>query len=210
MKKDKIIEAEIVTDEKPYFFPRLIAYIIDIILIGLVSSLILTVIPTDSKKDTYMKEFEIIQKDFLDKKIDVSEYMSRSKDVVYEIDYISTPAVLIEVVLYIGYFIVFQTMNGGQTLGKKLMKIKVVSTKDSKLSFDQVTIRALIIDSIAINVLMVAFILFLAKDYYYYGSLALQALSSLIVIVTLVMIFVRKDGRGLHDIAASTKVVNCK
>ena len=210
MKKDKIIEAEIVTDEKPYFFPRLIAYIIDIILIGLVSSLILTVIPTDSKKDTYMKEFELIQKDFLDKKIDVSEYMSRSKDVVYEIDYISTPAVLIEVVLYIGYFIVFQTMNGGQTLGKKLMKIKVVSTKDSKLSFDQVTIRALIIDSIAINVLMVAFILFLAKDYYYYGSLALQALSSLIVIVTLVMIFVRKDGRGLHDIAASTKVVNCK
>lgn len=210
MKKDKIVEAEIVTDEKPYFFPRLIAYIIDIILIGLVSSLILTVIPTDSKKDTYMKEFELIQKDFLDKKIDVSEYMSRSKDVVYEIDYISTPAVLIEVVLYIGYFIVFQTMNGGQTLGKKLMKIRVVSTKDDKLSFDQVTIRALIIDSIAINVLMVAFILFLAKDYYYYGSLALQALSSLIVIVTLVMIFVRKDGRGLHDIAASTKVVNCK
>ena len=48
----------------------------------------------------------------------------------------------------------------------------------------------------------------MSKNYYYYASLSLQALDSIIVIAALVMILFRKDGKGLHDLLAKTKVVS--
>lgn len=228
MKKNKVVEAEIVEEkdtsvnsveeeEKCYFLPRLIAYILDIIIVALVSSFILAIIPTDKNYDKYVEEYKDIQtKCVEDMKNDSSvtsfDCIYRAKDVNYDIDRAAIPSTLVGLVLYIGYFIVFQAYNKGQTLGKKLMKIKVISTNknDNKLNLNQVAIRAVIIDSIAINILMLGSVLFIGKDSYFYASLAIQGLSSLIVIVSLVMIFIRKDGKGLHDLAANTKVVVCK
>ena len=163
-----------------------------------------------------MKEYETIQADYLKKDMSASEYLEKSKDVVYEIDKIAVPSTLIKVVLYIGYFVVFQAYNKGQTLGKKLMKIKVINTKkdeltgSNKVTVNQIAIRSIIINSIAINLLMVGSVLFMGKDSYYYASLSIQGLSFLIIVVSLLMIFFRKDGKGLHDVAANTKVVACK
>ena len=220
MKKKDVIEAEIVEnydeEEKSYFFPRFIAYILDVLLVGMLATLILSVVPTDKNYDKYMKEYETIQTNYIEKKIDTNEYMEKSKDVVYEIDKIAVPGTLIKVVLYIGYFVVFQAYNKGQTLGKKIMKIKVINTKkdelsgSSKVTVNQIAIRSIIINSIGINILMIGSVLFMGKDSYYYASLSIQGLSFLIIVVSLLMIFFRKDGKGLHDVAANTKVVACK
>ena len=112
-----------------------------------------------------------------------------------------------EVVLLILYFIVFQFYNKGQTFGKKLMKLRVVNNNGNELTLNQVTCRALIIDSILINLFMIAALLFSGRNYYYYASLSLQILSGIIIFVTLMMIFFRKDGRGLHDVVTGTKVI---
>ena len=172
MKKKDVIEAEIVeekedtqvVEEKPYFFPRFVAYIIDILLLALASTLILMVIPRDKNYDKYVKEYETIQTDYLEKKISMDEYMNKSKDVVYNIDYAGAPSILVQVTLYIGYFIVLQYFNKGQTIGKKIMKVKVISTKDGELSLNQIAIRALIINSIATNILVLAALLFIGKE----------------------------------------------
>lgn len=102
---------------------------------------------------------------------------------------------------------VFQFYNKGQTIGKKLMRLRVVSVKDSDLTLNQITYRGLIINSILSNILIIGSLLFLNRDYYYYASSGIQMLSSLILIVTLIMILFRKDGRGLHDVIANTKVI---
>ena len=221
MKKKEVIEAEIVEDktvnkveineeEKTYFFPRLIAYAIDIMIVAFASSIILMALPRDKNYDKYMEEYKTIQANYIDQKISMDEYVNKSKEVVYDIDKAAIPTTLVGIVLYIGYFIVFQTYNKGQTFGKKLMKIKVISTKKNDLDINQVAIRSIIIDTIGINLLMLGSILFISKDYYLYASTAIQSLSALIVIVTLLMVFIRKDGKGLHDVAAGTKVVTCK
>lgn len=204
-----IEEKETNTDtfDKPYFFPRAVAYIIDILLVSIVCSGILFLIPENKNYDAYVKEYEQIQTDVIEKKIDTKEYFNKAIDIVYDIDYSNCMSMIIEIVVIILYFVVFQYYNNGQTLGKKIMKLRVISNNGDSLSLNQVAYRALIINSVLINMLIVAALLFLGRNYYYYASLLLQIISEVIVIVTLIMIMFRKDGRGLHDIIAGTKVV---
>ena len=70
-----------------------------------------------------------------------------------------------------------------------------------------IKINEIIVKSILINLFMIAALLFSGRNYYYYASLSLQILSGIIIFVTLMMIFFRKDGRGIHDVVTGTKVI---
>lgn len=204
---DKEIVLEQTSQTKPYFFPRLIAYIIDILLVSLVCSGVLFLIPKNENYQKYMKEYEQIQADFISENITYEEYFNKSVDVIYDIDYNNVISMILEILFIILYFVVFQFYNKGQTFGKRLMKLRVVSVKEKELTLNQMVYRALIINSIFINLLILASLLFLGRSYYYYASASLQFLSGGIVLVTLFMILFRKDGRGLHDVVAGTKVI---
>ena len=210
MSSEKIEEAltkETLENDKPYFFPRLVAYIIDVTLVSIVCSGILFLFPKNENYSKYLKEYQEVQTNFIDNKIEADEYIHKVADITYDIDYSNVLSMIVEVVLLILYFIVFQFYNKGQTFGKKLMKLRVVNNNGNELTLNQVTCRALIIDSILINLFMIAALLFSGRNYYYYASLSLQILSGIIIFVTLMMIFFRKDGRGLHDVVTGTKVI---
>ena len=207
MKEEKIVEAQI-DEEKIYFFPRLAAFILDIILVALMSSCITLALPSNDNKDKYQKEYDAIQQDFINKEIELDEYINKSVDVVYDIDYNNVPAMIVEIVVFTGYFAIFQFYNKGQTLGKKIMKIKVVNKDGNETTLNQMVCRALIANSILINLLIVGSVLFVSRSYYFYVSLSLQGLTAIILIVSLVMILIRKDGKSLHDLVCKTKVVN--
>ena len=163
--------------------------------------------PKNENYSKYLKEYQEVQTNFIDNKIEADEYIHKVADITYDIDYSNVLSMIVEVVLLILYFIVFQFYNKGQTFGKKLMKLRVVNNNGNELTLNQVTCRALIIDSILINLFMIAALLFSGRNYYYYASLSLQILSGIIIFVTLMMIFFRKDGRGLHDVVTGTKVI---
>lgn len=210
MSSEKIEAAltkETLKNDKPYFFPRLVAYIIDVTLVSIVCSGILFLFPKNENYSKYLKEYQEVQTNFIGNKIEKDEYIHKVADITYDIDYSNVLSMIVEVVLLILYFIVFQFYNKGQTFGKKLMKLRVVNNNGNELTLNQVTCRALIIDSILINLFMIAALLFSGRNYYYYASLSLQILSGIIIFVTLMMIFFRKDGRGLHDIVTGTKVI---
>ncbi len=210
MSSEKIEAAltkETLKNDKPYFFPRLVAYIIDVTLVSIVCSGILFLFPKNENYSKYLKEYQEVQTNFIDNKIEADEYIHKVADITYDIDYSNVLSMIVEVVLLILYFIVFQFYNKGQTFGKKLMKLRVVNNNGNELTLNQVTCRALIIDSILINLFMIAALLFSGRNYYYYASLSLQLLSGIIIFVTLMMIFFRKDGRGLHDVVTGTKVI---
>ena len=198
---------ETLKNDKPYFFPRLVAYIIDVTLVSIVCSGILFLFLKNENYSKYLKEYQEVQTNFIDNKIEADEYIHKVADITYDIDYSNVLSMIVEVVLLILYFIVFQFYNKGQTFGKKLMKLRVVNNNGNELTLNQVTCRALIIDSILINLFMIAALLFSGRNYYYYASLSLQILSGIIIFVTLMMIFFRKDGRGLHDVVTGTKVI---
>lgn len=206
-KVEEVDTKEALKNDKPYFFPRLVAYIIDVALVSIVCSGVLFLFPKNENYSKYLKEYQEVQTNFIDNKIEADEYIHKVADITYDIDYSNVLSMIVEVVLLILYFIVFQFYNKGQTFGKKLMKLRVVSTNGNELTLNQVTCRALIIDSILINLFMIAALLFSGRNYYYYASLSLQLLSGIIIFITLMMIFFRKDGRGLHDVMTGTKVI---
>ena len=165
-------------------------------------------IPISEKKQDYYKELQTTQKKMYDKEIDVKEYT----DIVLEDNYnISKGTVLISltsIIIYILYFVVYQVYNNGQTVGKKLMKIKVKSITDEPLSINTMLFRTLIIYGIAANIINLILILLLKKELYLSISNTISIIQSLIVIISVFMILFSKQKRGIHDIITKTEVVN--
>ena len=190
------------------FNRRFFAYIIDIFIVLVIANLITMFIPISEKTQDYYKELQTTQKKMYDKEIDVKEYT----DIVLEDNYnISKGTVLISltsIIIYILYFVVYQVYNNGQTVGKKLMKIKVKSTTDESLSINTMLFRALIIYGIAANIINLILILLLKKELYLSISNTISIIQSLIVIISVFMILFSKQKRGIHDIITKTEVVN--
>lgn len=211
-KKTEIVEKDVFKvsskDQKPYFFTRLVAYILDVVLVSIVCAGILYFLPENKNYDKYMKEYETIQTQYMEQELTTEEYVNKAMDVVYDIDYSNVLSMIVQVVLIILYFIVFQFYNKGQTFGKKLMKLRVVSTNDEPITLNQIAIRALIINSIFVNILIIGSIIFIGRDYYYYANSVIQGISMVLTLVTLIMILFRKDGKGLHDVIARTQVIH--
>lgn len=195
--------------QKAFFFPRLIAYIIDVIIISLVVSGILMVVPQSENYSKYLEESKQLQTDFMEEKISSSEYMNRLMDVVYDIDYCSVISMIVEVVVIILYFVVFQCYNKGQTIGKKLMHIRIVSNDNSELNVNHYLMRSVIINSLFLDVLIIGMVLFMNRQIYGYFSYVLQGIQVVIIIVSAFMVMYRRDGRGIQDYLGNTKVIMC-
>ena len=218
-KEAKIIEAEVEEikdetkpvkeNEKSYFLPRALAYVIDIVLIIIISSMISSFVPANKNYDKAYKEYMELQDKVTSRTISMDEYFKKSVPVVYDMDYNNVPSMIIQVTVLVLYFVVFQAVSKGQTLGKKIMKIKIVSTDGNELTMNQVAIRAVIINSVFINLLLIGSVMFASSDIYYYISLGLQGFEGLIIVITLIMILFRSDGKGLHDLLAKTQVISC-
>ena len=190
------------------FNKRFFAYIIDIFIVLVIANLITMFIPISEKTQDYYKELQTTHKKMYDKEIDVKEYTY----IVLEDNYnISKGTVLISltsIIIYILYFVVYQVYNNGQTVGKKLMKIKVKSITDESLSINTMLFRALIIYGIAANIINLMLILLLKKELYLSISNTISIIQSLIVIISVFMILFSKQKRGIHDIITKTEVVN--
>lgn len=208
--KEEDIEVEIVKKEKhqsAFFFPRVIAYIIDFIIVMILSTGVLMFVPVDENHEKYMEEYQKVRTDYNEQKIDAEEYFNKAKPLVYDLDHTNVISMIVQIVILILYYIVFQFYNKGQTLGKKLMKLKVVSIDNEDVSMDQLIIRSLIIQAVLSNIIIVGFVLFIGRDLYYYTSFCVQGIQIVITIVSIFMIMYSKKNRGLHDYLAKTKVI---
>lgn len=160
--------------------------------------------------EEYTKEIndnhtELIEK-YSNSEISESDYIKEMSQINYDLDYSNILFNIFKAVILIIYFVIFQFYNGGQTIGKKLMNIKIVSNFDKKLSLDSYFFRSIIIYPILNILLMVTFIMFVSSKEYFYISFALQILQYVLLFVTILMILIKKE-RGLHDILVNSKVI---
>lgn len=193
-------------DEKAYFIQRLVAFIIDILLVSAVASLIAIPFVDRKENEKLSKETTALAEKFINSEISNEEFIEENKDLSYrtakEVGMIS----LITIALNILYFVVYQLYNKGQTVGKKLMKIKIIST-DGELFMNQMIFRAFIANFILVDLLSFLFMLTKSKELYFYGTGIFQFIQYIIVIVSVFMIMFRKDGCSIHDKLVHTKVI---
>ena len=108
------------------------------------------------------------------------------------------------------YFVVFQAYNKGQTIGKKLVKLKVVGNSGKELGLNDYLKRVLIIPPIFCDLLDLILLMFVQKNIYLTSNIVLTVLKNLLLLITGIMVIYRKDNRGLHDLIADTKVIELK
>ena len=191
------------------FFKRLFAYIIDILIVTILTTMICSAIP--SKNENVEKKLSELSTELIEKKIDNKEYIDKYKDLMYESNKNEKATTAITLVLTIAYFVVFQYMNKGQTISKKLLGLRVVSSETKKeVSILKGLLRSILPISIISNTISIALINILTKKVYINLYLAASELETLFIFVTVFLILYRKDGRGLHDMIANTMVVSEK
>lgn len=200
-------------EENAYFIKRLGALIIDMIIVSTVVSMFTFFVNNNSNYEKLTKEYSDVMEQAMDKKTSPKEYkklLSKASDISYDLSKQTVVVSFISLTMYILYFIVFQFYNKGQTIGKKLMKIKIESNDGKDLTMNQLAVRSLIINSILANLILLAVIILGSKDVYFVSSTTVSMIQYIIIFTTAIMILFRKDKRGLHDVITNTKVINEK
>lgn len=189
---------------------RLMAYFIDFIIVALIASCFSYLSFINPNRVQYEEKYQEILTlyDKLEQKeITKEEYEAKYYTLYYDLNHLNINYAFINLVVLIGYFGIFQWQSGGQTIGKRILKIKITTKEDKNPSVVSYLIRTLVLNNIIITLLEI-FVLFLfsANDYYpLYSNINLVGYILLYIIAFFFL--VRSDHRGLHDLIASTKVV---
>lgn len=191
---------------KAKFFDRLTAYIIDVIIISLITSIIFTSIPTNNKE--LEKQLSSLQDEVLSNNITYEEFIDEYQDLYYKNKKDTMTQSAITLTITIAYFVIFQYMNKGQTIGKKILHLRVVDNNTEKpLSIFKGLIRSLLIWNILSGTLGIVLIYILNKESYITSYLIISSIESIFIFITAMFTLYRKDNRGLHDIIINSKVI---
>ena len=194
--------------DKAYFLPRIVAYLIDVLIVSMIVSLL--TIPFNNKNiETLNSDLSSISDKYMNSEITMEEYLNQTLEITYDLNYNMIPITIIDMTCLIFYFIVFQHYNKGQTIGKKIMKIKIISNDENELTINNYVYRSFILNGLLISMLDVILMLFMNKNYYFYLSFTLQFVQIVLILVTVLMVLFNKEGRGLHDKIGNTKVIMC-
>ena len=189
---------------KASFFKRVSAYVIDYVIIMIALLCITASMNIDSDISNDIND---LTNEYRNGEITIEEYTEKALPLNYELTKRKLPANIATVVVFIGYYVIFAYFNKGQTLGKKICKIKVVNIDGDKPNIWNMLIRSLFIYGIITSLYSVISINFLnMKDFNYSVSVVSVVESMILIICTLMMLY-KKDGRGLHDIIAKTNVI---
>jgi len=204
-----------INENRPILSKRLSAYLIDILFLFIVIGLISEIKFINPYYDKYMESYEKyneIVEDYANDKITIEEFNESYGETYYLISKYSISYNIVIIVCELLYFGVFQKYNNGQTLGKKLMRIKVVNNDGSeKIGVIKSLIRTLTIFYIYIGsvipLIINSILVFIFKNNYVDISMIVSYTFLIISIASLILMIIRKDKRGLQDLITDTKVV---
>lgn len=192
---------------KVSFTKRLAAYIIDLLIIYCVASMVSYPFMNQKTNEKLAKEITDISEKYENREISSNEYFANYSTISYKISRNTGIYSIITIILQILYFVVLQIRMGGQTFGKRIMHLKVVSD-DGNLDVNQMIFRSFIANFILFNIISFVLMLFCPKSVYFYGIAIFDFIQYAICIVSIMMILYGKKGVAIHDIIAHTKVIS--
>ena len=205
-----------------YVYRRISAFLIDIFLVTFVSTIFSSIsyvnpfienykVAYDEYREIYKSESEsVLTNPTIKNVVDYSNKMSKQ---IYKIDYSMLFNNIYYLVFSFLYFVLFAYFTNGQTLGKKLFKLRVVRQDGEKVKLSNLMLRTFLSGSsifMGVNIIVVIQLLILLisqNQVYFYAILFSSMISYVIEIIGLVLLF-SKEHRSLDDIIASTKVID--
>ena len=161
---------------------------------------------------------DIINKYYVNEKIDdydklVSEidkdYNDKYVDLYYKIDKNMIIYFIIYLIVIFSYFVIFNIITEGQTLGKKLTRLKIVNNRNNnkKVLWWSYFIRTLILYQPVYYLVRLVGVNIFSTDFYYVITNVFYNICMLLEVLVIIMIGFKLDGRGIHDILANTRVI---
>lgn len=175
-------------------------------------------------KDSYSKQ-EILEEDYNNKclvivedynsnKITEEHYKEQVDYYYYHLEKNSIVGYVVSIIVYLLYFVFFQGFTSGQTLGKKITRLKVVSIKEGeRVSYKQLFVRTLflpvntLLQSLIYSVLMLVAILFIPKNMFMQVTDIFYFMNYILSLVLIFTISFYKGKVGVHDMIAHTKII---
>lgn len=189
---------------------RVIAYLVDFMIVASIAS-IFSYIPFlnpnrllyEEKYNEILSLYEQLESGDLSR----DDYQKAYYPLYYDLNHLNLNYAIINMIVLIGYFGFFQWQFGGQTIGKKLLKIKVVTLDENRPSIVSHLIRTVILNNIVITILQIIVLFSFSVDNFYPIYTNINLVGYILLYILVFLVFVRQDHRGLHDMIASTKVI---
>lgn len=200
---------------------RVSAFLIDVLFVIILTTLtanVYQVNPYLYDTDKAYKEYNELYNETLEN-IDVNnpEIPTKLKNAMYKYDKTNTYLYLWYMIFGVLYFVLFQFFNNGQTLGKKLFKLRVVNEKEENPNIIQYIVRFLINGStlimgvhLLILIKVIVLLVGCSGSMYYDIHMILQSVSILIELILLGTLIVNKNNKMFNDFIARTKVIEVK
>ncbi len=193
---------------KSLSFKRIVAYFLDIIFVGLLVSSLASISFINPDYDEY--EANALEfTNYMEETEDIETIYTSDEYIEFQYNSANYGKVnfIITAVIYFAYFVFFQKYNNGQTLGKKIFKIKVVDKDSNNVSLINIIIRSLFIHTILSQIILFIFIMFMNAENYLFNANIVNNAFSVILIICLITMMIRPDKRGIHDLIGHTEVI---
>lgn len=191
-------------------FKRVGAYVLDILIVSLIVYLLSFIPFLNPNHNAYTEKYNELlnlQQQYTKNEMSTEDYETAFKPIAYEIHRLEINYVVIDLVMVLLYFAVLQYFCKGQTIGKKLFQIRVVSNDKTPLTIVNYLLRSIVLNNVLISIILQCVIHFMNSENYFNVYQNVNLVGNIITYIIIFMIIVRNDGRGLHDYIANTKVV---
>lgn len=186
---------------------RLFAYIIDILILGII--LLLTskfILNNDNVKNLNI-ELDVLNENYLNGDVSVSNYINHYAEISYDLDKHSIGYTIVNIIFIVIYFIIGPYFLNGQTLGMKLFKIKVVK-EEGKLTLNDLFVRNLIINGLGYMLICLLLIYILPSLPYFIIMMTLGLIQLVLLIICAIGIIKNNNNLILQDKLTNTLVIN--
>lgn len=197
---------------KNIIFRRFLAFLVDLFFVSIITSFLAS-IPFlnpfhQQYEERYNQVLEIFEQ-YKNEELSLEEYENQFISLSYDLNRMNVSYTIINIVVMIGYFVIFAWQRKGKTIGKQLFKLQIVSQKEGQeVSILSYFLRFIVLNNVIITIFQMIVIFTVSKDNYYAIYNNLNLVGYVILYLTIFFILIRSDQRGLHDLVAGTKVVS--
>jgi len=187
---------------------RLFAYLFDFLLLFFVVMLISVLLPKGNIS-TLKNELEIIEQSYLFNTIDQQTYLNETSLIMSKMFKENVLSIMINIVFIILYFIVLPFINKGQTIGMKVLNIKIVNNKLETPSLNELVLRNIVTNGLGYLIIVLSIYYIIPKNIFFITISLLAIIQLLLVIISSFMIIYKKNRKGIQDLISNTKVIDC-
>ncbi|MDD2181161.1 MAG: RDD family protein [Bacilli bacterium] len=187
---------------------RFLAYMIDVLLIGIIIFLFSKVLIDSNKIKHLNNQLKEVNEKILMDDVGFDDGVREYAILIKQIDRENVLVNVITIILILIYFVFIPKYKDGQTVGLRLLKMKIVTHNRNLLTISKLMLRNFILNGLAYLSICLTFLYLFSETIYFILVSILSFFQLGLVITSIFMILYRRDKRGLQDILSETKVIN--